>query len=144
MIPWSAYHGANRYAATMSVMSPSRLRRMLPLVVFILASSAVAFAHLKVDKTFPVTGATVTTAPTQIQVWFSQAPTVAVSGLTLEGPSGKVELGKVTAGMADGKTDHSVVAHIVGPVAPGAYTVNWRTSGADGHILTGTFEFTFK
>ncbi|MSO48354.1 MAG: copper resistance protein CopC [Acidobacteria bacterium] len=139
-----AYHGAHRYAATMSGMSASRLRRILPLVVFILASAAVAFAHLKVDKTFPVSGATVTTAPTQIQVWFSQAPTVAVSGLTLEGPSGKVELGKVIAGMADGKADNSLVAFVVGTVASGAYTVSWKTSGADGHILTGTFEFTFK
>jgi methionine-rich copper-binding protein CopC len=67
-----------------------------------------------------------------------------VSGLALEGSSGKIELGKVTAGMAEGKADNSLVAPIVGTVAPGVYTVNWRTSGADGHILTGTFEFTFK
>jgi hypothetical protein len=69
---------------------------------------------------------------------------VAVSGLTLEGPSGKVELGKVTAGKVEGKADNSLVAPVVGTVPPGAYTVSWRTSGADGHILTGTFEFTFK
>ncbi len=125
-------------------MPPSRLRRLLPLVVLIITSVAVVSAHLKVDKTFPATGATVTSAPAQIQVWFSQAPTVAVSGLALEGPSGKVELGKVTAGMAEGKPDNSVVAPVIGTVPPGVYTVSWRTSGADGHILTGTFEFTFK
>jgi methionine-rich copper-binding protein CopC len=125
-------------------MSLSRLRRLLPLGVLILASAAVVSAHLKVERTFPVTGATVTSAPTRIQVWFSQAPTVAVSGLALEGPSGKIELGKVAAGMAEGKADNSVVAPVVGTVAPGAYTVSWRTSGADGHILTGTFEFTVK
>lgn len=118
-------------------------RVALPLAVLILASAVVLSAHLKVDKTLPPTGATVTTAPTQIQVWFSQTPTVAVSGLSLEGPSGKVELGKVTAGMADGKADNSVVASVVGVVAPGKYTVSWKTSGADGHMLTGTFEFTF-
>lgn len=116
----------------------------LLVAVLVLASTAVLSAHLKVDKTLPATGATVTTAPTQIQVWFSQAPTVAVSGLSLEGPSGKVELGKVTAGMTEGKADHSLVATVVGVVAPGKYTVSWKTSGADGHMLTGTFEFTFK
>ena len=77
-------------------------------------------------------------------MWFSQAPTLAVSALALEGPSGKVELGKVAAGMAEGKADNSVVAPVVGTVTPGVYTVNWRTSGADGHILTGTFAFTIK
>lgn len=116
----------------------------LLVAVLVLASTAVLSAHLKVDKTLPPTGATVTTAPTQIQVWFSQAPTVAVSGLSLEGPSGKVELGKVTAGMAKGEPDNSLVASVVGMVAPGKYTVTWKTSGADGHMLTGTFEFTFK
>lgn len=119
-------------------------RRLLPLGVLILASAAVLSAHLKVERTLPATGTTVTNAPTQIQVWYSQTPTLAVSGLVLEGPSGKIELGKVTAGMAEGKADNSLVAPIVGTVAPGVYTVNWRTSGADGHILTGTFEFTFK
>lgn len=116
----------------------------LPVAVLILASAVVLSAHLKVDKTLPATGATVTTAPTQVQVWFSQTPTVAVSGLSLESSSGKVELGRVTAGMTDGKADNSLVVSVVGVVAPGKYTVSWKTSGADGHMLTGTFEFTFK
>jgi methionine-rich copper-binding protein CopC len=131
-------------AATLIAMSSSAVRRLLPLVVLIVTSAVVVSAHLKVDKTFPMSGSTVTTAPARIQVWFSQAPTVAVTGLTLEGAAGKIELGKVAAGMAEGKADHSVVASIVGTVAPGVYTVSWKTSGADGHILTGTFEFTFK
>jgi len=125
-------------------MPLSPVRRLLPLGVLLLASVAVLSAHLKVERTLPAAGITVTQAPAQIQVWYSQAPTLAVSGLTLEGPSGKIELGKVTAGMTEGKADHSLVAPIVGAVAPGVYTVSWRTSGADGHILTGTFEFTFK
>jgi methionine-rich copper-binding protein CopC len=125
-------------------MSSLRARALFPIAALVFVSVAVLSAHLKVEKTLPATDATVATAPTQIQVWFSQAPTVAVSGLTLEGPSGKVELGKVAAGMTDGKADHSIVAPIVGKVAPGKYTASWKTSGTDGHILTGTFEFTFK
>ncbi len=113
-------------------------------MVILFACVAVVSAHLKVDKTFPVSDATVATAPARIQVWFSQAPIVAVSGLVLEGPAGKIELGKVAPGMAEGKADNSVVAPVVGTVAPGVYTVSWRTSGADGHILTGTFQFTVK
>lgn len=101
-------------------------------------------AHLAVSKTFPVTDGTVATAPDRIQVWFTQSPTMAVSALSLEGPQGKVELGKVAAGQAEGKADRSLVAPIVGKLEPGKYTGSWKTSGTDGHILTGTFAFTYS
>lgn len=100
-------------------------------------------AHLAVSKTFPVADSTVTTAPDRLQVWFTQAPTMPVSALSLEGPKGKIELGKVAAGQADGKADRSLVAPIVGTLEPGKYTASWKTSGNDGHILTGTFAFTY-
>jgi len=113
------------------------------LVLLVTAAVVGLSAHLKVEKTFPVTDATVTTAPERIQVWFSQSPTIAVSALTLEGPSGSVELGKVAAGNADGKPDRSLVAAVVGRLVPGKYVATWKTSGSDGHIQTETFEFTY-
>ncbi len=119
--------------------------RVFVLVGVLLAGSVVALsAHLKVEKTLPETGATIEAAPKELRVWFSQNPTLPVSSLTLEGPNGKVEVGKVAAGQTDGKADHSVMAAIVGTLVPGKYTASWKTSGSDGHILTGTFEFTLK
>jgi methionine-rich copper-binding protein CopC len=112
-------------------------------LLFSVATVALS-AHLAVSKTFPVTGGTITTTPDRLQVWFTQAPTMAVSALSLEGPKGKVELGKVAAGQADGKADRSLVAPIVGKLEPGKYIGSWKTSGNDGHILTGTFEFTYS
>ena len=52
------------------------------------------------------------------------------------------QLFEVAAGQADGKPDRSLVAPIVGELEPGKYTASWKTSGNDGHILNGTFEFT--
>jgi methionine-rich copper-binding protein CopC len=119
--------------------------RVFLLVGALLASTVVALsAHLKVEKTFPESGATIEATPKELRVWFSQSPTLPVSGLALEGPNGKVELGKVAAGQTDGKADRSVMAAITGTLAPGKYTASWKTSGSDGHILTGTFEFTLK
>jgi methionine-rich copper-binding protein CopC len=119
--------------------------RVSLLVGVLLAGTVVAVsAHLKVEKTFPESGATIELAPKELRVWFSQSPTLPVSGLALEGPGGKVEVGKVAAGQTDGKADHSLVAAISGTLAPGKYTASWKTSGSDGHILTGTFEFTLK
>lgn len=109
----------------------------------VLAATITLSAHLKVEKTFPLADAIVTTAPDHLQVWFSQAPTIPVSSLTLEGPNGRVTTGKAAAGQSDGKPDRSLIAPVTGPLTAGKYTVTWKTSGADGHIQTGTFEFTF-
>lgn len=129
------------YALTM-VLVRSRVSLF---VGVLLATTVVALsAHLKVEKTLPETGATIEVAPKELRVWFSQNPTMPVSGLSLEGPNGKVEVSKVTAGQTDGKADRSLVATITGTLAPGKYTASWKTSGSDGHILTGTFEFTLK
>lgn len=114
------------------------------LAVVLLMAGVALSAHLKVEKTFPESDATVSSVPDRLQVWFSQAPTVPVSSLSLEGPNGKVAVGKATAGKADGKTDRSIVAPITGTLSAGKYTVTWKTSGTDGHILTGTFDFIVK
>lgn len=114
------------------------------LSAIILVAGVALSAHIKVEKTFPETDVTVTSIPDRLQVWFSQAPTVPVSSLTLEGPDGKVTVGKAAAGKVDGKSDRSIVAPITGTVSAGKYTVTWKTSGSDGHILTGTFDFIVK
>lgn len=120
----------------------SRLHTIL-LAGALIAAVAVLSAHLTVERTFPVTDSTLTTAPARVQVWFSQHPTLAISTLALQGPSGPVALGKVTAGQADGKPDRSLVAPIDGTLAAGVYTATWKTAGNDGHVQTGTFTFTY-
>ncbi len=112
------------------------------LAAVILAGVTLSAFHLRVEKTLPVEGATITVAPKQIRVWFSEAPTLVVSAITVTGPSGKVELGKLALGRNGDTQDNSFVADVKGELSPGKYTVSWRTSGKDGHILTGTFEFT--
>jgi methionine-rich copper-binding protein CopC len=119
--------------------------RVLPLTILLLASAVVGLsAHLKVEKTYPATDGVVTSAPKEVRVWFSQEPTLPVSALTLEGPNGKVALGKVVAGVSDEQPDKSLLAPISGSLAVGEYTVTWKTSGSDGHIQTGTFKFILK
>jgi methionine-rich copper-binding protein CopC len=121
------------------------MRRVgLLIIALAAASGALLSAHLKVDRTLPATGGTIATAPKQLQVWFTEMPTLAVSALVLEGPSGKAELGKLALGKINNEPDKSIVADVVSALAPGKYKVSWRTSGADGHMLTGTFEFTLK
>ncbi len=120
-----------------------RNSRFLATTVLLAAAVAGLSAHLKVERSMPEADSTVTVAPTQLRLWFSQQPTVPISSLTLEGPDGKVATGKAVAGQTDGKLDRSLVAPVTGSLVAGKYTVTWRTSGPDGHIQTESFTFTF-
>ena len=105
----------------------------------LLVLPATAFAHAHLLKTAPASGATVTAAPTQLVLTFSEAPTLAVSSLRLLGPdSAQVTLGTLTHD-AGGNT---LTARITGALRAGRYTVLWQTAGDDGHMQHGSFRFT--
>jgi methionine-rich copper-binding protein CopC len=110
----------------------------------LLAVVTVSAAHLRVDKASPAEGATITVAPGEIRIWFTEAPALVVSSLKVTGPSGNVDLGKLALGKTADAPDHSVLADVKTTLASGKYVVSWKTSGKDGHILTGTYEFTLK
>lgn len=67
------------------------LRHLALLLTF---SASVASAHMKINKTAPEEGSTQSKPPEHIQLWFTQAPDLAVSKVELTGPAGDVELGK--------------------------------------------------
>lgn len=93
--------------------------------------------HLQLTRSAPADGATVSAAPEEIRLWFSQKPEHAVSMIRLQGPGGEVELGEVQAG-----DENTLFAALVGSLEPGDYTVHWRTSSGDGHPIRGSFAFT--
>lgn len=112
------------------------LHRLFALTVTVALAGTVVFAHLAVRKSLPQKGATLTTSPASVQVWFTQEPEMDKSGLTLSGPQGPVALGSVKAG-----PERSLVASVSGKLTAGAYTLTWKTAGDDGHVLTGTIPF---
>jgi methionine-rich copper-binding protein CopC len=110
-----------------------------PAVAALLLGAAVNI-HTHLVKADPAVDDTVAAAPKQVQLWFNERPEVALSGATLM------------------KEDHSPVAvikmlatedslSIAGPVpvtlAPGRYMVMWKTGSRDGHVVRGTYYFTF-
>jgi methionine-rich copper-binding protein CopC len=106
------------------------------LVVVTVATSGAA-RHMRLTKSVPTADTTVTESPSVVQAWYSQQPEMAVSRLSLRGDGGAVDLGEARSG-----NDNSIVARVPRPLAPGSYTVSWRTAGDDGHVVRGTFEFT--
>ena len=118
---------------------PYDVRRFGWSLVLVFVAVATAMAHLAVTKTMPEADATLTESPEQLQVWFTQDPDPAISKLTLQGSGGEVALGETV--VADEK---SLVAAVPTDLAPGSYTVSWRSAGDDGHARRGDFVFTLR
>ncbi len=112
------------------------LKRLFTLALAVGFTSTVVLAHLGVKKSLPAKDTTVTQSPKAIEVWFTQEPEPEKSALTLTGPSGPVTLGKLEI-----TAEHSLRAALAAPLAAGAYTIDWKTAGDDGHVLTGKIGF---
>jgi methionine-rich copper-binding protein CopC len=110
------------------------------LAAAIAAGAATVFAHMKAARMEPAAGATLSTPPTRVQVWFTQSPDPKVSRLTLAGPGGAVRLKdfKVVA------ADKSIAATIDGAIGEGTFTASWQAAGDDGHVQKGQYSFSVK
>lgn len=97
--------------------------------------------HLRLTKSQPAKDTLLASPPSDIRLWFSEPPTLGLSRVTLSGPSGKVELGKIAA---DPKDSTALVVKIVPELVSGNYTIGWRTASADGHPVRGTLPFSVR
>ena len=120
-----------------------RARLAFALLAFTLLAAAprAAYAHAHLARSTPAAGARINIAPHSIRLWFSEAPELSLTTIVLTDANGKaVPLGSVT-----GTPDTVVAASAViqTTLAPGEYTVKWRTVAADdGHPSSGKFSFT--
>ena len=116
-----------------------RLRNILTVVLFAAAFATLALAHNKLLKSAPAAGATLTTSPARVEMWFEEKPDPAVSKIAVKGPAGAVETGPVHA-----NPKNALAADFKGKLANGQYAVSWQTAGDDGHVSKGDFSFTVK
>lgn len=108
-------------------------------LALVVASVAIASAHMVVQKTMPEADAVLSEPPHHIQIWFTQSPDPVISRLTLEGANGEIALGDTRV-----QDDRSLMAMLPSALEAGSYTVRWRTAGDDGHTQRGDFAFTVQ
>jgi len=122
------------------VKAITRLACVVVLIgVALLASAAPASAHANLVSSDPAGGATLETAPTQIQITFSEQPDPGVSGILLYDQTG-AKLDVVGSAVAQG--DRTLVFPIAGDLPNGVYTVAWTTTSVeDGHATSDSFTF---
>jgi methionine-rich copper-binding protein CopC len=114
--------------------------RALPFVLLALVSLTVGLqAHMRLQKSEPAAGATLTAPPKAVSAHYSQKPDLKVTKLALKGPTGEIKLGAPRM-----MGDRHLMATVDGEMADGAYTLSWQTAGDDGHVQKGTVAFTLK
>lgn len=94
--------------------------------------------HLRLTKSEPAKDSVVAVPPKELKLWYSAKPQLRLSRVTLTGPTGAVTTGPVV------QDSLLLRVPVTGPMAAGAYTVNWITASSDGHPIKGSYGFTVK
>ncbi len=105
----------------------------------LLLSPARASAHAHLKRSEPAAGSKVKSSPQLLRFWFSEAPELAMTVISLKDSNGK----DFPLGAAEGERgDPLAISLRVSQSLPaGRYTVAWRTAASDGHPSHGSFSF---
>jgi methionine-rich copper-binding protein CopC len=98
------------------------------------------FAHSELVRADPAPGASLERAPSEIFAWFSQPLSTGSKLKVFDAQFQQVDKGQtfIDAG------DATLMRAQVNPLAPGRYTVNWQANSVDGHLSSGSFDFTIR
>lgn len=118
------------------------LRRLLAatvLVALMVMSGAVptAWAHAVREAADPAPDSSVSAGPARVSATFNEQLQTTFAAMTVVGPDGNL--------WSDGapQVQGAVVSVGVRPLGPiGSYTVNYRVTSADGHVVSGSWSFT--
>ena len=124
-------------------MQVYRSRRLLGAALALVSISGLAgfVLHMRLVKSFPAKDQVVHEAPAAIQLWFSQAPELALTKVRLVGPEDATfNVAKAVAT----DDEKSVKLTIVDSLPEGTYSVTWQTASPDGHKVRGEYAFTYS
>ncbi|CAN5378357.1 copper resistance protein CopC [soil metagenome] len=105
-------------------------------MLMLFTGTPVASAHAIRVATDPVEKASLTTGPDRVSATFNEKMQPSFAAMTVVGPDGN--LWSTGAPSVQGP----VVSIAVLPLGPtGTYTVNYRATSADGHVVSGSWSF---
>ena len=100
--------------------------------------SFAAFAHAFLDHAVPAVGASVSAAPTEVRLFYTQSLEPTFSAATISSADGQ----PIATGAAavDPQNPMELVLKLP-PLAPGHYKVSWHVVSVDTHRTEGSFGF---
>lgn len=119
----------------------SRLLRLLAAAFVVTALAVLAMpsaaAHTALIASDPVSDATLTAGPSRVSATFNEDLQPTFAAMTVVGPDGTLW------SSGDPEVRGAVASVAVRPLGPsGQYTVNYRVTSADGHVVSGSWSFT--
>jgi copper resistance protein C len=113
----------------------------LVLLSFLLSLPGVSEGHAFPDHSNPKVGATLTTAPVGVYIWFDGDLEPAFSTIMVHDTSGKMVN---QANSRVNPSDTRLLEVGLPPLPAGTYHVMWNVVSRDGHRTSGDFSFTIK
>ena len=108
------------------------------LFVLVVVSPRALDAHARLTRSAPASNEHLAQSPTQLRLWFSETPQLALTRVQLLAPDST----SVSVGTLAASAEMSVTLAIGKALRRGTYTVVWRAAAADGHPSNGRFQFT--
>jgi methionine-rich copper-binding protein CopC len=102
-----------------------------------LIGAGVALAHSELRQAEPAPNSKHQSAPSEVKLTFTERLEPAYSTLRVNAEG--VEVDRHDAHVDP--SDHLLLRASLGPLGPGAYTVNWRALSLDPHMSEGHFSF---
>jgi methionine-rich copper-binding protein CopC len=97
-----------------------------------------ALPHAFLDHAVPAVGGTISIAPPELRLFFTQELEPAFSGVTLIGGDGQAI---ATGAAAVDPHNRAELVLKLPPLAPGHYQVKWHVVSVDTHRTEGSFTF---
>jgi methionine-rich copper-binding protein CopC len=114
------------------------MRRFVLAAALVLLSGPPAFAHAHLNASTPAANATLTTAPAEVILDFSEEVEPKFSTIVVMDAKGtRVDQNDVH--LATGNAKRLVVS--LKSLAPGSYKVDWKAISVDTHKTSGSFGF---
>jgi copper resistance protein C len=101
-----------------------------------LGNAGVAAAHAARIASDPVEDASVSKSPSRVSATFNEAMQSQFAAMTVVGPDGDLW------STGEPEVNGAIISVGVRPLGPsGTYTVNYRATSADGHVVSGSWSF---
>ena len=114
---------------------------MIRLFSLALLGAGAAFFHTHLAASFPKADEVVRAAPAEISLTFTARPEVPLTKITLlRADSTQVRLEAVRTG----KDTMTVMVKVPVTLSAGGYIVSWRTASRDGHVVRGSYRFSYS
>lgn len=130
--------------AALHTCAPPRTRLCVmtgALILLTLAMPAGLGAHATMVRSQPAAGATLTTPPGEILLWFSERLEGQFHTVTVTDERGRTI---PTRNLRVDTADPTRLTVVVDPLPPGVYRVRWQVLSRDGHVAKGAFSFSIQ